>query len=188
MKWQALALSFLATTGLASPIFGQPEIYTLRLSSRNKALDGQYLGVNGALVGVFKDSSVVRFIPVPSGSSSNLVELHTYPVGKEERALALVGKQGLLDFSDVVNPAASNFPKGTTCDWTAFRLGSSTAKKTVVYAGKAGGWVAFPTGPDGSDWSVKWKDSSAITIENYMTVDVVYEAVDATKVEFGPSS
>ncbi|KAK3694708.1 hypothetical protein B0T22DRAFT_533703 [Podospora appendiculata] len=187
MKWQALALSVLASTGLASPI--NPEardtaaqkVYTLRLSSKEPSLDGQYLGVNGTLVGVFKAASVVRFYTVPNAKTGN-VELHTYPVGVVDHALALVGSEshGLLDFSDVVNPASTTFPTGTKCDYTSFRLSAGeqvAADNTLVYAGASNGrWVVFPTG-NGAEWSVKWKASSALTIQNYQLVDVVYEPI-----------
>ncbi|KAK3393636.1 hypothetical protein B0H63DRAFT_458687 [Podospora didyma] len=185
MKWSALAVSLFAASGLASPMFADLDVYTLRLSSTTKSLNGKYLGVNGTLVGVYKETSVVKFIAVPSSEKPSFVELHTYPIGKVDRALALVGKQGLLDFTDVTEPSSVTVPKGTTCDWTSFSLG----EKTLKYGGsKAGGWVAFPTGKDATEWSVKWKDASAITIQNYMPVDVVYETTKKTETtEFGTS-
>ncbi|KAK3329571.1 hypothetical protein B0H66DRAFT_526955 [Apodospora peruviana] len=198
MKWQTFTLSLFASAGLASPVAldASPKVYALRLSSQTQSLNGKYLGVNGTLVGVYKNSpSVLRFYPVPSAddkkADAGLVELHTYPSGAVDHALALVGAEshGLMDLTDVVNPAASNFPKGTKCDWTSFSLNKN--KNSVAYAGGSGKWVAFPSGTAGGEWSVKWKSSTAMTIETYMPVDVVYEEVEKVgpvTSEFGVSS
>lgn len=123
--------------------------------------------MNGTLVGIYKDSpSVVKFFPVPAKEGpSGLYELHRYPVqGTDEHTLALVGAEslGLLDLADVINPAATTFPKGTKCDWNSFSLNKET--KTIDYAGAAGGrWVAFPSGTNG-EWSVKWKSSKCAPV------------------------
>ncbi|KAK0618267.1 hypothetical protein B0T17DRAFT_464697, partial [Bombardia bombarda] len=186
MKWQTLTLGFFATTGLASPInteardVAAQNLYSLRLSSSTRSLDGKYLGVNGTLVGVYKKSTALRFYPVTNKETS-MVELHTYPVGVVDHALALIGSesQGLLDLSDVVNPDSFTTPKGTKCDWKSFHLASSgDSVNTLTYggAGKNGRWVAFPSG-NGAEWTVKWKDSNAMTLQTYMPVAIVYEAV-----------
>ncbi|KAM7195100.1 hypothetical protein V8F20_007650 [Naviculisporaceae sp. PSN 640] len=182
MKWQTLALAFLTSTGLASPIIQRdaPKVYALRLVSKTPSLDGKYLGTDGTLLGVYKGSpSVVKFYPVP-GPSTGLFELHrTTTTGEQDvHNIALVGAEtgGLLDLADVKNPAATTFPKGTKVDWNSFSLDKET--NSVVYAGAPGGrWVAFPSGNNG-EWSVKWKSASAITIQVYMPVDVVYEEVE----------
>ncbi|KAK4217669.1 hypothetical protein QBC37DRAFT_479579 [Rhypophila decipiens] len=181
MKWQTLALTFLTSTGLASPITQRDpaKVYALRLVSKTPSLNGKYLGAKGQAVGVYKDpAQAVKFFPVPS--TEGLYELHRYPsVGQDEQhALALVGAEshGLLDLADLVNPAATEFPKGTKVDWNSFTLDKES--KSVEYAGAAGGrWAAFPSGNNG-EWSVKWKDPSAITIDVYMPVTVVYEEVE----------
>jgi len=182
MKWQTLALSFLASTGLASPIAADAKpgaVYALRLVSNYKSLDGKYLGVDGSLVGIYKRASALRFTPT-TNPKTGLVELHTFPHGAVDQALALVGSesQGLLDLTNVANPASASFPKGTKCDWTSFHLADTKAGATVTYAAESGGWVAFPAASGAGEWSVKWKDPEAITIQNFMPVKVVYEPVD----------
>ena len=113
-------------------------------------------------MGVYNDSpAVLHFYPVPSKEGrggAGLYELHRYPVGIVDHALALVGAEarGLMDLTDVPNPAVTKFPTGTKCDWDSFSLDAKD--KTVDYAGSSGGrWVAFPSGT-GGEWSVKWKD------------------------------
>ncbi|KAK3341122.1 hypothetical protein B0T25DRAFT_331602 [Lasiosphaeria hispida] len=188
MKW-TFALGLFTATTLASPALipggGGLNVYKLRLSSRTKSLDGQYLGVNGSTVGVFKSTSSatpVQFYPV-TDRKTGLVELHTYPIGAVDEILALVGTNGLLTFSNVADPAKAAFPRGTTCDWKSFRLaggnptGPGRPSNALAYAGSNGSWTAFPSGNKG-DWSVKWKGADTFTTADNMPIEVVYEPVE----------
>ncbi|KAK3937174.1 hypothetical protein QBC46DRAFT_393276 [Diplogelasinospora grovesii] len=180
------------------------DVYTLRLSSKAQSLNGQYLSVrngnNETVVGVFPNAAV----PVPAlqvyavaNRDTGGIELHRYyltPPGDDvDHALALVGSpqaQGLMTFSDVKDPAtaAGALPQGTTCDWTSFVIAEApdnnsegSKQPCLGYAAGNGRWVAFPSGNNDDDgdeeWSVMWKESSAITIQNYMTVDILFEPV-----------
>ncbi|KAK3987740.1 hypothetical protein QBC44DRAFT_399659 [Cladorrhinum sp. PSN332] len=183
MKFTTVLFTLLATTGLASPVpDAKPKfvsLYSLKLSSRSKSLDGKYLQVIGSTVGVSSTPSTqsVRFYPIRN-PESGLWELRQSPATTTQ-SLALVGSNGLLELASLPNPAAVQVPKGTTLEWTGFDLaeGAETEAGALGYAGKTGGWVAFPEGKDGQQWTVKWKDASAITIQNYQTVKLVYEKV-----------
>ena len=103
-------------------------------------------------------------------------ELHQYPVGIIDHALALVGpaKASLRSLSDLTNPgaAASAGSTGPAADWTSFTLtrGSLSAGASaggadrattpqapqLSYAQKGGKWLALPKG--GNDWTVSWYD------------------------------
>ncbi|KAK4170319.1 hypothetical protein QBC43DRAFT_197654 [Cladorrhinum sp. PSN259] len=184
MKFTTVLFTFLATTGLASPIpDAKPKfvsLYSLKLSSRSKNLDGKYLQVIGNTVGVTTSAptSEVRFYPIRN-PESGLWELRQSPATTTQ-TLALVGANGLLELASLPNPAAVNVPTGTTLEWKGFDLadGAETETGALGYAGKTGGWVAFPEGKDGQQWTVKWKDASAITVQNYQTVKLVYEKVN----------
>ncbi|AEO70495.1 2121a4ce-0610-4903-af75-060d14452285 [Thermothielavioides terrestris] len=192
MKFQAFALSLLAASGLASPVpqdVRQP-LYTLRLSSPVPALDGAYLTLspkNATQVGVYPPASAedaqIRFHAVqdPATGRAELRTTNIPTTGMRGTVLALVGG-GLLDLASLQDPAAVPVPAGGVCDWTSFRLGDGEGEgKRIVYVGKdgqaAGTWVAFPDGEAGAGWSVKWKDDNAVTTENYMPVQLVYEPV-----------
>jgi hypothetical protein len=191
MKLQALTLSLLASTGLATPIRRDVSqaVYTLRLTSSVKSLNGLYLtatpspgsNANTTTLGVYTSPSnpstpTIKFYPVHN-PSTNLDELRT----PGDSTLAVVGANGLLDFASVADPAAVELPEGATCDWASFLLVDEGS--AVKYAGgeEGGRWVAFPV--DGvseegdGGWSVKWKDPSAWTTTDYMPVQVVYELV-----------
>lgn len=180
MKFQAIFLAALASTGLAAPTFAP--IYTLRLSSRTPALDGKYLSASNSTLGVYSNKpSSLKFFAVKN-PETGLSELHTYP-RTTDNTLALVGANGLLDLAALPNPASVPVPKGTTVDWQRFHLAdeeSAEAGSLGYAAGKEGSWVAFPTAGGSAksgEWTVKWKDSSALTIQNYIPVKVVYELV-----------
>lgn len=101
------------------------------------------------------------------GSKPGETELHTYPIGIVDHALALRGEGEQLDFIDVVNPAAVTVPSGETYDWTSFNLaaesaGSDKPANCLEYVTEsAGRWAAIPSGNDG-EWSVKWQDRKYI--------------------------
>ncbi|KAK4040058.1 hypothetical protein C8A01DRAFT_35930 [Parachaetomium inaequale] len=198
MRFQALTLSLLASAGLATPVRRDVShaVYTLRLTSSVKSLDGLYLTAtpspgsnsNTTTLGVYTSPSspstpTIKFYPVHN-PSTNLNELRTTGP-TDSSTLAVVGANGLLDFASVADPAAVELPEGTTCDWTSFLLLDDKGKGAAVkYAGGGadeGRWVAFPV--DGvskegnGGWSVKWKDASAWTTTDYMPVQVVYELV-----------
>ncbi|EAQ93158.1 predicted protein [Chaetomium globosum CBS 148.51] len=199
MRLQAITLSLLAATGLATPIRRDVSqaVYTLRLTSPVKSLDGLYLTTtpqsdtdDTSTLGVSTSTTTspatqpVRFYPVHN-PDTDLDELRrsSDTVGGGG-ALAVVGANGLLDFAALADPEAVQAPDGTTVDWTSFRLGAEKKEGgggAVEYVGKGGvaegRWVAFPVGGEGERWSVKWRDVSAWTTENYMPVEVVYELV-----------
>jgi len=188
MKLQAFTLSLLASAGLATPSRRDISraVYTLRLSSTVESLNGLYLTTNAkpssnpnaTTLGVSTSTPAagptIKFYPVLN-PSTQLSELRT--PSSSDTALAVVGTNGLLDFARLADPAgqAGSVPKGTTVDWTSFRL--DEAAGTVGYGGKdaKGRWVAFPVSEKA--WAVKWKDVSAWTTQNYLPVQVVYELV-----------
>ncbi|AEO53618.1 hypothetical protein MYCTH_2114542 [Thermothelomyces thermophilus ATCC 42464] len=199
MRLQALTLSLLAAAGLASPIrsAASEELYTLRLSSADKSLDGRYLttipdsgNANTTALVVYTSSSkpgdaFIKFHPVVN-PSTKLAELRT-PSSSSNVALAVVGTNGLFDFASVADPddTADDLPEGTKVDWTSFRLHQEGDIGTVEYEGDddavaEGNWFAFPirvseATKEGEAWGVKWKDGSAWTTTDYLPVKVVYE-------------
>ncbi|KAK1768352.1 hypothetical protein QBC33DRAFT_513967 [Phialemonium atrogriseum] len=194
MKWQTVSLiAFSGSASLASPIkstarSGELDIYTLRISTKsNKSLDGKYLGESNSTIGVFHGSSAVRIYAVPGRSeagSNQLVELHTYPIGIVDHALALSGAGEQLDLVNLVNPAATTSAGGDdTYDWTSFSLDSQPrdagkpANCVDYSADRAGRWVAIPAGNE-DEWSVKWQGADGIFTAVNMPIDIVYEKVE----------
>ncbi|KAH6853896.1 hypothetical protein B0I37DRAFT_18018 [Chaetomium sp. MPI-CAGE-AT-0009] len=197
MRLQAITLSLLAATGLATPIRRDVSqaVYTLRLTSPFKTLDGLYLTTTSAptdqettTLGVNTSAdpsaATVKFYPVHN-PNTKLDELHSADSTSGGGALAVVGANGLLNFAALADPEAVAAPEGTTVDWTSFRLGQGQGQGqeggAVEYVGKGGGarggWVAFRVGGEGERWSVKWRDVNAWTTADYMPVQVVYELV-----------
>ncbi|KAL2154706.1 hypothetical protein VTH82DRAFT_3382 [Thermothelomyces myriococcoides] len=200
MRLQALALSLLAVAGLATPVrraFGEHS-FTLRLSSKDKSLDGQYLTtLSGAgranttsLVAYASSSKpgdeFIKFSPVVD-PDTKLAELRT-PSSTSDAALAVVGSNGLFDFASVPDPdgTADELPEGTTVDWTSFRLKEEGDVRTVEYgrsnAAAKGGWFAFPireskASEKGEAWGIKWKEESAFTTTDYLPVKILVEPV-----------
>ncbi|KAK4241578.1 hypothetical protein C8A03DRAFT_30301 [Achaetomium macrosporum] len=182
MKLQALTLSLLAATGLATPVrrdVGQA-VYTLRLSSRVGTLNGVYIttSTNGTTLGVYPTPASERLHVYPvKNPATGLAELHTQEDGN---TLAVVGTNGLLDFASLEDPAKVPVPEGGKCDWTSFRL-DEEEEGVLRYAGEGaqngGGWAAFPDSTAKGGWSLKWKGAKAFTTEDYMPVQVVYELV-----------
>ncbi|KAK0729022.1 hypothetical protein B0T21DRAFT_335519 [Apiosordaria backusii] len=183
MKFQAILIAALSATGLASPVpeaQAKPKLvpaYTLRLSSRTPSLDGKPLTLSNTTLGIFPNSPSPQFYPIRN-PQTNLLELHST---SSETTLALVGTHGLLDLSALPNPASVTVPTGTTLDWQNFDLSEDDSAGSLTYAGssKQGGWVAFPVGKgQQGEWAVKWKDTTATTIQNYVPVKVVYEVAE----------
>ncbi|KAL1883128.1 hypothetical protein VTK73DRAFT_9495 [Phialemonium thermophilum] len=196
MKWSALSLVSFVFSAFASPLHPTSrstrlDLYTLRISTRSsKTLDGQYLGLKNSTVGVYQDSSALRIYPTTSDSSGN-VELHVYPNGVVDHALALRGGSAQLDFLEVADPAMStdalsepdtrkNNP-GEDLDWRSFVLNAEpqTAGKPancLGYSAKDGRWVVVPFGVDG-EWSVKFQTDDGIFAEDYVPIDITYEKV-----------
>lgn len=91
--------------------------------------------------------------------NTGLVELRAYPRSSQERTLALIGTNGLLDANVIPNPAGIQFLPGTTVDWQ-FRLGGRGsgrgAENAVTPEGKEGGWAAYPRG-ENADWVLTFK-------------------------------
>jgi hypothetical protein len=99
------------------------------------------------------------FTPVVDGKTG-LAELRTYPQG--DGALALVGRNGLLELASLEDPASVNVPDGMTIDWTSFKLEEEAgAAAPLEYVKGEGAWVAFPRGNNKGEWSVKWKDGKS---------------------------
>ncbi|KAK4150754.1 hypothetical protein C8A00DRAFT_45932 [Chaetomidium leptoderma] len=201
MRLQTLAVSLLASAGLATPIRrdASPAIYALRLSSPGTPLDGRYLTATPSPTHPDTTTLGVSSKPQPGGGGENKISF--YPVPNEKTGLselrttfsndggattlAVVGSNGLLDFAGLADPAAVAVPDGTTVDWTSFRLDAEGAG-TVSYAGPAGGerevqggWVAFPS-PSGQKggWNVKWRNDDAWTTQDYLPVRVLYELAE----------
>ena len=117
----------------------------------------------------------MRFYPVRN-PTTGLSELRA--ADSSGAALAVVGANGLLDFSSLADPAAVTVPVGTTVDWTSFSLEGGDVK--YAGAGGEGRWVAFPTAGAGGvvkrgseeGWSVKWKDGEPFYFLALMPVGV----------------
>ncbi|KAI0407249.1 hypothetical protein F4802DRAFT_46704 [Xylaria palmicola] len=171
MKWTtpAITLGFIAGSVLAAPTDGL-DLFKLKISSTTNRLNGRYLSSNASTLGVY-DSD--EFSPIrvyqTSSSKKGCTQLHTYPVGIVDHALALVGADGLMTLTDMVNPAGSKPVDGRVTEWEEFKVSD-----TKLTNNGQGSWIAFPTTK--SSWSVKWTDGSAFTTANYMPVEIVMES------------
>lgn len=147
------------------------------LRSDNKTLNGKYLSLSNGTVGVFPANSTPLSVYPRSdagagaGAGANAkVELHTYPIGIVDHALALVGraKDSLRSLTDLTNPAATAFPAGTSVDWTGFTMsgggvGGGDARagsSQLSYVQQGGKWLAFPA-KTATDWTVSWFDGES---------------------------
>ncbi|KAJ2904725.1 hypothetical protein MKZ38_007343 [Zalerion maritima] len=132
MKWNvscAAAAAFLLGAASAGPVKlsrqTNMQTYRLRVSYEDLSpLDGSYLSINDASVGVFttSKSAIPLEFYVIEGVSEGTWEIHTYPIGIVDHALGLVGMNGLLKFTDITNPAATSYTEGTTAIWTEWGL------------------------------------------------------------------
>ncbi|KAJ9157437.1 hypothetical protein NKR23_g44 [Pleurostoma richardsiae] len=183
-----LSLGTLASSIVGSPVSSRDDltVYQLKLVSATSSLNGQYLSSNASTIGVFRTSGPVQVYTVPS-AKQDTVELHTYPIGIVDHALGLVGAGGLLQLTDVANPARANetLPAGTTCDYKSFSLEEARGPVTSApaaaagkgtrlgYQGAKGSWIAFPGAK--SSWKVNFYNGQAIVPQDYMHVDIELE-------------
>ncbi|KAI1429669.1 hypothetical protein F5Y12DRAFT_709669 [Xylaria sp. FL1777] len=153
MKWATaiLSLGFIASSVEAAPTDGL-DLYKLKVSSSVNELDDRYLSSNASTLGVY-DSDDISPIRVYQTSSqkAGCSQLHTYPVGIVDHALALVGSDGLMTLTDMANPSGAKPTNGLVTEWDAFRISGG-----MLTNDGEGRWVAFPSGKD--SWSVKWAD------------------------------
>ncbi|KAI0442685.1 hypothetical protein F4803DRAFT_351254 [Xylaria telfairii] len=171
MKWAAviLSLGYIATNVQAAPAAGL-ELFKLKVASSIKDLDGHYLASNASTLGIYRndDVSAVRVYQT-SSEKQGCSQLHTYPVGIVDHALGLVGSNGLMTLTDMVNPSGAKPANGLITQWDSFRISNSKLTNDG-----AGSWVVFPTTKD--SWTVKWTDGSAFMTTDYMPVEIVMEA------------
>ncbi|KAI0969645.1 hypothetical protein F4678DRAFT_166740 [Xylaria arbuscula] len=171
MKWitAILSLGFIAGHVEAAPTDGL-DLFKLKVSSSVKALDDRYLSANASTLGLY-DGDHISPIRVYQTSSkkAGCSQLHTYPVGVVDHALALVGSDGLMALTDMVNPSGAKPADGQVTEWDTFRI--SDDRLTNDGQGR---WVAFPGAR--SSWSVKWTDGSVFMPADYMPVEIVMES------------
>ncbi|KAJ2984812.1 hypothetical protein NUW58_g5865 [Xylaria curta] len=171
MKWTTaiLSLGFIASNVQAAPAAGL-DLFKLKISSSVKELDGQYLASNASKLGVYRGEDVAPVrVYQTSSEKKGCTQLHTYPVGIVDHAIALVGSGGLMTLSEMVNPSGTKPGDGLAMEWDTFRVSNSR----LTNDGK-GTWIAFPTTKN--SWSVKWTDGSAFMTTDYMPVEIVMEA------------
>ncbi|GAP89389.1 hypothetical protein SAMD00023353_4000170 [Rosellinia necatrix] len=170
MKWAAaiFSLGFIASNVYAAPAPGL-DLFRLKIASNEQSINGRYLSSNASILGIYDsdDISPVRVYQT-SSEKTGCSQLHTYPIGIVDHALALVGSNGLMALTDMVNPAGTKPDDGRAMEWDTFRVADSK----LTNDGK-GTWVAFPTK---TSWTVKWTDGSAFMTTDYMPVEIVMEA------------
>lgn len=122
-------------------------------SPGHDTIDGQYLVANGTDIGVMLDSQTpVRVYTTASSKAEGLLELHTYPVGIVDHAIALHGPSGLMNMVDMANPKGKHTNDDNVVNvFDTFRVVED--KLTNDGSGK---WYAFPTERGG--YVVKWYD------------------------------
>ncbi|KAI1164438.1 hypothetical protein F5B18DRAFT_252862 [Nemania serpens] len=171
MKWSAaiLSLGLVASNVQAAPAAGL-DLFKLKVSSSMKEVNGRYLSSNASTLGLYEGDG---FSPIrvyqASSEKKGCIQLHTYPIGIVDHALGLVGSDGLMTLTDMVNPAAPKPTGGVIVEWDAFQV--SDNKLTTDGAGS---WAAFPTSK--TSWSLKWTDGSAFMTADYMPAEIVMEA------------
>ncbi|KAF2971617.1 hypothetical protein GQX73_g1971 [Xylaria multiplex] len=170
MKWltAVLSLGFIASNIQAAPTEGL-DLFKLKVVSSANDVDGQYLSSNASTLGLYDgdDFSPVR-VYATSSKKAGCIQLHTYPVGIVDHAIALVGSGGLMTLTDMVNPSGAKPADGLVTEWDSFRVSDTK----LTNDGK-GTWVAFPAAKN--SWSVKWTDGSAFMTTDYMPVEIVME-------------
>ncbi|KAI0450804.1 hypothetical protein F5B21DRAFT_410685 [Xylaria acuta] len=171
MKWATaiLSLGYIASNVQAAPAAGL-ELFKLKVSSSVKELDGHYLASNASTLGIYRsdDVSPIRVYQT-SSEKKGCSQLHTYPVGIVDHALGLVGSNGLMTLTDMVNPSGAKPADGLVTEWDSFRIADSK----LTNDGE-GSWVVFPVSKN--SWSVKWTDGSAFMTTDYMPAEIVMEA------------
>ncbi|KAK5625946.1 hypothetical protein RRF57_001662 [Xylaria bambusicola] len=163
-----ISLGFIAS-GLAAPTDGL-DLFKLKVSSPVKNINDRYLSSNASAIGVYDidDTAAIRVYQT-SSKKAGCSQLHIYPVGIVDHALALVGSNGLMTLTDMVKPSGTKPADGLVMEWDTFRV--SGGKLTNDGQGR---WVAFPGAKD--SWGVKWTDGSVFMTANYMPVEIVMEA------------
>ncbi|KAI1827072.1 hypothetical protein F4861DRAFT_536549 [Xylaria intraflava] len=171
MKWFAaiFSLGFIASNVQAMPVEGL-DIYKLKLSSPSENLDGHYLSIDGAVLGVHEAEFAAVKVYFASSEKPGYSELHTYPIGIVDHALGLCGSDGLLTLKDTVNPAGVKPDEGQVFQWDVFQI----ANGKLTNHGE-GSWLAFPAAEGG--WTLKWSDGTAFVTTDYMPVEIVLESV-----------
>ncbi|KAI0201656.1 hypothetical protein F4808DRAFT_108258 [Astrocystis sublimbata] len=151
-----LSLGCIVSSVQAAPTAG-PELFKLKVVSSSKELDGHYLASNASTLGIYgsEDVSPIRVYQT-SSAKKGCSELHTYPIGIVDHALGLVGSNGLMTLTDMVNPLGAKPADGQDMEWDSFRI--SDSKLTNDGEGY-GTWVVFPTTK--SSWTVKWTDGKS---------------------------
>ncbi|KAI1348541.1 hypothetical protein F5Y01DRAFT_306734 [Xylaria sp. FL0043] len=169
MKWTTaiLSLGFIASNVEAAPTDGL-DLFKLKVTSSVPELDGRYLSSNASTLGVYGDDiSPIRVYQTES-KKEGCSQLHTYPIGIVDHALALVGTDGLMSLTDMVNPSGAKPADGQVMLWDTFQV----ANGRLTNDGQ-GRWVAFPGAQD--SWSVKWTDGSVFMPADYMPVELMME-------------
>ncbi|TGJ79562.1 hypothetical protein E0Z10_g9210 [Xylaria hypoxylon] len=170
MKWVTaiLSLGFIASNVQAAPAAGL-DLFKLKVVSSSKEINGHYLASNASTLGLYDgdDTSAIRVYRT-SSKKQGCSQLHTYPVGIVDHAIALVGSDGLMTLTDMVNPSGAKPADGLVTQWDSFRISD-----TKLTNDGQGSWVAFPAAKN--SWSVKWTDGSAFMTSNYMPIEIVME-------------
>ncbi|KAI1757978.1 hypothetical protein F4782DRAFT_5338 [Xylaria castorea] len=171
MKWVTaiLSLGSIASIVQAAPAAG-PDLFKLKISSSMKELDGHYLASNASILGIYRndDISPIRVYQT-SSEKKGCSELHTYPIGIVDHSLGLVGSNGLMTLTDMVNPSGAKPADGLVAEWDSFRITDSKLTNDGD-----GSWVIFPLTKN--SWAVKWTDGSAFMTTDYMPAEIVMEA------------
>ncbi|TRX89034.1 hypothetical protein FHL15_010053 [Xylaria flabelliformis] len=171
MKWVAVILSLgsIASVAQAAPAAGL-DLFKLKISSSMKELDGHYLASNASTLGIYRDDAISPIrVYQTSSEKKGCSQLHTYPVGIVDHALGLVGSDGLMTLTDMVNPSGAKPADGLVMEWDSFRV----ADGKLTNDGD-GSWVIFPATKN--SWTVKWTDGSAFMTTDYMPAEIVMEA------------
>lgn len=151
----------------------------------------KYLSISNENVGIYDSQQPVVVYSTP-GAGSDLVSLHTYPIGIVDHALALTGTNGLYDLKDTM-PQVTDPAPDATFSWREFVLQEDSS--TVLWrAGSQGKWVVFP-GADQGTFEVKWNDGmctrlfgpdeqanstvgTGFTTQNFLPIEVAFEVVN----------
>lgn len=119
--------------------------------STNEKYNGKYISTNGSFVGIFRTGASKPLQVYAIQGTGGLVELRTYPETSSSQSLVLLGGENdNLSLTTIQNPAAASFPRGTTCDWTSFKLGGGNPPA----AGRGDNVVTYARAKSGDVFSV----------------------------------
>ncbi|KAI1177074.1 hypothetical protein F4777DRAFT_225743 [Nemania sp. FL0916] len=175
MKWftaSILSLGFIASNVQAAPAAGLA-LFKLKVASSIKDLSGRYLSSNNNTIGVYPgdDTSAVKVYQTKSEMEGH-IQLHTYPIGIVDHALALVGSDGLMNLRDMVNPSATK-PDDEVMEYDKFQVSTNN----MLTNDDSGRWVALPTPAEAEEsWTVRWTDGSAVMPADYMPIEIELES------------